>query len=315
MKKFIKKIVIGGILFYIFILLILIITSRMISRGNYFSLPKGVKNIVLGHSHSGCAINDTLVPGFYNLSQNTEGYPYSYFKAKKLMEHNPQLRRIFIEFTNNQFSNFAINRIWGDYLSENMPRNIPIVDPDFAISSFFKNKNPYKITKTIFSSAQKNYHFLMYEENYIEYIWRGYRTPARKFERKEEKRPYRTGTLNPIRTIDTTNLQYLKALRDICYENKVEFYFIRSPKPKGIEPYNDANLYHYYDTYFSEVPFLDFKEFPLPDSKFADERHLNLAGRKEFSMFFNSLIQDELLNKKNIGEVVKNAIENYKGYK
>ncbi len=286
----------------------------MIARGDYFSLPKNTKNIVLGHSHSGCAINDSLVSGFYNLSQNTEGYPYSYFKAKQLIAHNAQLSGVFIEFTNNQFSSFATNRIWGDYLSENMPRNIPIADTDFIITSFFRNKNPLNISKTIFSSVQKNYHFLMYEENYIEYIWRGYQTPSREFVRERKTWLYSTVSSDSTAIKDTTNLEYLKALRDLCREKAVRLYFIRSPLPKGIGLDNEANLLRYSEVYFPDVPFLDFKDFPLPDSKFADRMHLNVAGRREFSIFFNRLIQNKLLDENDIEEVVRREIENYKGY-
>lgn len=43
---------------------------------------------------------------------------------------------------------------------------------------------------------------------------------------------------------------------------------------------------------FKEVTFLDFKDFPLNDSDFADIEHLNDKGAKKFSTYFNTFMKD-----------------------
>ena len=86
MKLFIIKIIFAGVIPLSLVFTISYLWStNIIEKGSYFSIPNEIHSVILGHSHSACAFNDSIIDGFYNLSQNTEGYPYTYFKAQKII--------------------------------------------------------------------------------------------------------------------------------------------------------------------------------------------------------------------------------------
>ncbi len=97
MSKFILKISI-----FIFSLFLALLAFVLINR--YFGDFKSKKEfhiIILGHSHSECAYNDSLISGVANFSQSGESYFYTFFKTKKLIEQNPNINTVLIEFSNN----------------------------------------------------------------------------------------------------------------------------------------------------------------------------------------------------------------------
>ena len=61
--------------------------------------------------------------------------------------------------------------------------------------------------------------------------------------------------------------------------------------------YNEKIYRRYILDTFSKTEFLDFKDFPLKNSDFYDLDHLNVDGSIKFSIFFNSLIKNGLLDK------------------
>ena len=50
--------------------------------------------------------------------------------------------------------------------------------------------------------------------------------------------------------------------------------------------------------------FLDFKEYPLTNSEFADLVHLNYNGAKIFSIWFNELLEKGILTKENKQQII-----------
>ena len=102
MDLFIKRLIVCIVALGFIFLAALIVTNNIIADGKYFSIPTAKSSVILGHSQSECGFNDSLIEGFYNLSQSGEGYPYSYFKAKKILENNNHIDHIFIVYTNNQ---------------------------------------------------------------------------------------------------------------------------------------------------------------------------------------------------------------------
>jgi hypothetical protein len=69
-----------------------------------FTLETPVENVIFGHSHPECAYNDSLIGNFKNLAQSRQSYFYSFSKIKNVHKQNPQIKNIFIEFTNNQIT-------------------------------------------------------------------------------------------------------------------------------------------------------------------------------------------------------------------
>ena len=85
----------------------------IIKNSANFKLKPQTKYLVLGHSHPECAFNDSLINNLKNLAQTGESYYYTYFKTIKVLEQNPSIEIVFVEFTNNQIYELMNNWIWG----------------------------------------------------------------------------------------------------------------------------------------------------------------------------------------------------------
>lgn len=332
MSQFLKKVV-----FFIFTAsllfgMILFGTTRFISEGNYFEVPQNISSLILGHSQSACSLKDSILPGTLNLSQNAEGYPYSYFKAKKILENNPQIENIFLEFTNNQLVDFAKNRVYGEYIDINVSKNLPVLESDFIFQIFWKNKNPIKITRTLSQALTSNVSFILDEDsNYVESKWHYYEVPNRiytptdkisksffedklmnfKSKIKELTFPLLLHDLEKEDVVESINMGYLKKLLELCNDNGVNLYFIRSPLPSGTKFANENLFREILNNEFKDVIFLDFKEFPIQNNKFADPLHLNTSGQKEFTLFFKRSIEDGVLHKSNPQNLIDFKMINY----
>ena len=319
MKRFLKNSVIFILGLSLLFLLFFSVTTSYISKGDYFSVPKRVENIILGHSHSACAFNDSLIDGFYNLSQNTEGYPYSYFKLKKVLERNDHVRQVFVELTNNQITAWGENRVSGLYLDVNMPRSFPVMDASFVWSTLIKSKNPKRTLNALIQGNKSNAEFLLSgNDNYIHHIWKTHKTPSRSYqapeidEAEESVQPIPEIREPEVQTLGT-NLEYLVKVIQLCQAKGVALYFVRSPMPPNTVIANEPEFQRFLKSKeIRNTPFLDFKEYPLPNPMFADKQHLNKQGQDLFSIFFNRLMNTQIVQQKDPQEFINSEMEKQK---
>jgi hypothetical protein len=79
--------------------------------------------------------------------------------------------------------------------------------------------------------------------------------------------------------------EYLLKTVNLCKSENVELLLINTPIYKP-EIYGDIDkLNEFYNTYFSEVKYLDYSAFPLPDFCYGDIGHLNYKGAEIFSKY------------------------------
>ena len=65
-------------------------------------------------------------------------------------------------------------------------------------------------------------------------------------------------------------------------------------------------------TRFADIEFLDFAKYPLQNSEFGDFDHLNYRGARKFSIWFNQLIDDGLLERTDKQSFINERIEEEK---
>lgn len=316
MKVFIKKISAFTLILALVLTGLFVLTNKLIFRGDYYGIPKGRTTLVLGHSHSACSLSDSLIPSFYNISQPCEGYPYSYFKAKKILENNEHIENIIIEYTNNQVKPWAHNRIDGLYLDINMPRTYPIVGRYFTKNVFAKSENLNREISTLTKTLGNNVNFLLFNrENYVDEMWHDHETPDHELSELPDEITSKDTSQNldyfrNFYSIENQNMVYLLRLKQLCKEHGVKLYFIRSPMLETSTEADEMVYRHIKDFYFSDVDFLDFNDFPLLITDYADVQHVNKKGQFKISKFFQEeLLDSAFWNKKDPGEFVKERIK------
>jgi hypothetical protein len=158
------------------------------------------------------------------------------------------------------------------------------------------SKNPKSVLNAESLSLKKNFDFLTdTSENYIKYTgWGGYK-PQVGSSGNQEKFFLKF----PIAETSEINVKYLKSIINYCSDKKVKAILIRCPihhKNKVLQ--NEATFNKIRSSVFSNIEFIDFKDFPLNDSDFYDLGHLNYNGAKKFSIYFNKMLNDGLLEMK-----------------
>jgi hypothetical protein len=296
-------------------MLAILTSSKIIEKGDNFKIIKDTKYIVFGHFHPECAINDSLIPSLKNYAQYGESYFYTYFKAKKIIESNAQIKTIFIEYTNNQITVGMNKWIWSnEHISSRYPKYAILIN---MVEFFFLTfKNPISMSISQTQCLKDNLNFITNtEKNYIDYkAWGGYLYLVRaKTDSLIQALPKVAETENNNNEISETNIQYLLKTIEFCKSKGVKVYLIRCPVHSLYSALSNETKYkEILKTKFPNTEYLDFENFTLHNTEFGDFEHLNYKGAKIFSVFFNRLLTSNVLNIKYKQEFIDSEIEKLK---
>jgi hypothetical protein len=296
MKTFIFRVLLFILSLTIFIGFGIGMLFSYINKRADFKIGDAKKYIILGHSHPQTAFNDSLIPQFLNLAESGESYFYTYFKAKKVLEQNAQIKTVFIEFSNNQMSSNKNEWIWGDvFLTYRYPSFSPFMGWADQKLLFLNNSSGF--LKAVTMATQKNINRLWKRDlNYKEKIGGYNYLKLAKVDSLLKHLPIPIKLSKNKAPLSIENLNYLDKLIDFCKSKGVRVFLIRSPVHTLYPGLNNElafkkRLAEKYPT----TEFLDFAKFPLNNEEFADLEHLNYKGANVFSNWFNAIIEDGLL--------------------
>lgn len=294
MKKFIYKIL-GFSSLFCLALFVIIVLNR--SKAN-FTINGDSQFLLVGHSHSACAFNDSLIDGLTNCSESGESYFYTYFKTKQLINQNPNIDYLFIQFSNSQIDTIMNSWIWGDkYISSRFPKYASFMDASSL--KLLLSHNPKSVKESISPWLQFNLNKTVNSFNYADemggYLYSPLEIPDSLLKEKRTKKQFDQASYKT----SSANIKYLHKIIKYCEQSKVKVFLIRSPlhaKYPGYE--NEIIFQKLLKRQFSKTEFLDFSMFPASNSEYLDLEHLNSKGANKFSSWFDRLIKNGLLDKK-----------------
>lgn len=315
MKTFLIKTFIFLFILFFQVFLLITIGNMIIDNGNYFKIKDDTKYIVLGYSHPAFAYNDSLIDNFENYAQHRESYFYTYFKTKKIIHANEQIKVVFIEFSNTYLSKDAMEDwIWGNAsISEHYQRYSVFMNFREIFLLFKKNSNA--LTNSQLIALKKNWLFILSSNtDYINYLdWGGYYfTKVSKTDSIINNLP--NDTVKQYTTeISKINFEYLSKIIDLCNQNGIKVFFIRSPLHKNFAGFAlEKQFKEFLKNNYPTIELLDFYNFPLENNEFSDLQHLNYAGASKLSIFFNKLIKTGLLENQNKQEMINSGMDSLK---
>ncbi len=312
MKRFIIYTVIFLTIVLIAILALFLLENKIIRKKSNFILPDNISMVMIGHSIPECAYNDKEIENFKNYANSGESYFYSYPKIRYLLESNPQIKTVFIEFTNNQLSKERDMWIWGDlYMNHKFPRLSPFLLLNDHLLLMRKNTSAYLGAVSV--SFKHNAKVILKKDNDFINQMGGY------------KLLYRKNSVDTI-ALDSSlsesfvdcdfsfyNLLYLRKSVDYCLQKGVNVIFVKSPlHPHFKIASSNDKLIKILETQFPDVELLNFHDFPLAKDEYADMQHLNYFGAVKFSKWFNNLLENGLLEKQNKQEFIDEMLREYK---
>lgn len=301
------------------LILVLDFTSAwFINKKANFKLVSNPKYLIIGHSHSECAFNDSLIAGFKNISESGESYFYSYFKVKKLLEQNKGVETMFVEFTNNQIDADMDEWIWDDkHISNRYPKFSPFMT--FEDNMLLLKNNPKGYLNAFSHSNKRKMNAIISQEYDYSKVLGGYlylvrdKTDSLLAHSNHFNIKSKLKATNSMHNISVANLLYLDKIIKLCKDYKVKIVLVRSPQHQEYEGYiNEPKYKAVLKRYYNDIDYIDFSSFPLSNSAFGDFEHLNHKGARIFSRWFNELIRDGLMAKTDKQQFVNEKITTVK---
>jgi hypothetical protein len=288
MQRFIKRVLVFVLSVVVLVIVVFGLQKKLLFKAGDLKIQKQSTVLILGHSHPECAINTKYIENTFNLCESGEAYIYTYFKTKKVIESNPQIKKVFVEYTNNQIYKKDMNNwMWGDvHLQYRIKRYGLLLDRE-AMLLLYK-KNPTGLINAFSKSLFDNIERFFYDNKGI--VLKGgfgRYTPSDKIfanaSNKQKKRK--------LNGVSEHNIFYLQKIVKYCQERGLEVCLVRSPMHKSYDvSFSEHKFQEILHTKFKNVEWIDHKDYPIPDIGFQDAEHLNSYGAKIYSQYFNKLI-------------------------
>jgi hypothetical protein len=241
--------------------------------------------LVLGNSHPECAVNDIKYPTIKNLARSAEPLYYTQYKLKWLLKWNPQIKKVFVELSENQLESRMKDWIWSE---ESLQRHTISLFPYLGLEHHlkaFKQRGAYYFGDLLLALKRLISGVLICNEpEFFDHLnWGGFQVQNGSHLKKVAS--VKDNSFQEILNPDADNLAGLREISKIGKETGVEIIFIRCPYHKSAQ----CNFENSYLQFFRDQPslkFKDFKNFDLGDDCFFDEYHLNGKGADIFTAHF-----------------------------
>ncbi len=310
MKIFLVKVVFFASASLFLILTIGIAASKIVASQAIFAARSETKYVIFGHSHPEVAFNDAYISNFQNFSKSSEPYMYILPKVKNLIHQNPNIEVVFIEFTNDQIMEGWDRRIGSSRL---MNEWMPLYGAFLEASDLFFlfRGNPIGLVEALTISFRIQFK-KMWSRKYPAENIGGYFN----LERDNTDSLLQSLTESGHDEIESGDerlseyhIQCLKRIAAFCRNSRKKVFLVRSPQhPSWIRRKNESLFQQVRKETFRDLDFLDFNDFPISNSEFGDLRHLNHRGAYKFSVWFNQLLEDGLLDRGNKSDYIEKKI-------
>lgn len=314
MKRFLSNSIVFLIVFFLgYFTIDYKLNKEMVKRHISYTIPYS-KYVVLGHSHPECSLNDTLIADLKNFASSAESYFYTLNKIKTILKDNKKTEVVFLEYTNNQITKQMDNWIWGSVYITNF---YPLYSFNMTSEQKFLlfKKNTKGLVNANNLNLKKNIEKILFTNNPQKMrLNGGYNNlnfskvdsilNSRKQNKDLEKFDNR---------VSVTNISYLEKIISFCKDKNVKLILFRSPIHSEYEVrQNEIKYKQILANNLKGVDYLDFSSFPLDNECYADLPHLNNKGAKIFSIWFNKLLNNGLLDSINKQQFIDEEISKLK---
>ena len=273
MKRYLVKLTMVSVLLICVILLIGICRALVINQHTW-KLPENKHILFLGASHVMYAVDDSMMESAINLTCGGERYMYTYIKLHHLLDDNPQIDTVFLQFAPTDIWEDADSKYFEEHLQSGF---LKFYWPYFHVEEWkVALKEPSQTAGIVFGS-------FFSPGELSSKGWRkqlgGYQYDTKTMD-PEQVKPELTEK-NGCR--NTINLKYLHRIVDLCKKRKIKLFFIETPTYHPEFFYDQEFFYCLYQSSFSDIEFLDYSDWPMLDEERCDPHHLNHNGAVRFT--------------------------------
>jgi hypothetical protein len=260
-----------------------------------FQIKSDTKIIMLGHSHAECTYDDNIIQNFENFAISGESYFYTLPKVKEIVRHNPEIKTVFLEFTNNQITQEVEKWIFEEkYLNYYYALYNPYIETEDHLRLLCLNPSGCVSGVPIIMKdlMKKSYQKIKYP-----YEYGGFKAINGNLkEYDQNKKNHENEDFVKIdHSISELQLVYLRKIIDLLENENIEIILIRSPQHKSYQGFSNEKEYQsVLKKEFPEVKYIDLSDFPLTADQFRDPEHVNAQGAKLISEWINQIVNLKL---------------------
>lgn len=237
--------------------------------------------LIMGDSHPMCAL-DPKVLNAVNVSQTAEPYIITYYKLKEFLKYN-RIQKLILGFSYQNMSSY---------------NDRELIDQQWADISFQRTYSliPYYSIKWI--AFDHIAYLKAITRNMLLFPKKRHQTYIGNFKVLERRYDPQQGSRDAIRMhffinstperISKCSLSYLDSILTLCNQNRIDVLLISTPLNSSYRTHIPANFKNAFQVKADslrvhQVEIMDYSNFPIADSLFADSDHLNFIGAKVFS--------------------------------
>ena len=303
MKLFLKKslffLLIGTLLVFLFFPINYIYNKRV----EKLTLGGNISTLICGDSHLGCALDDKIIPNSINTCIGGECYYYTYYKLKKILHNNNNLKYISLGLSFHNFTENRDNRIYRTKEIKNMySRYFLILENKEKLYLLKKNptgllkSTPYILKSAIITFLKPN--------EYANYPFWGNFSDNKNTNLSDKNinaaigRHYYNTDSSLLQDFSAIQLEYLMKIIGLCNKKNIRLYLNNTPlSNEYFSKIPKKFITHYYNIVkelksYKNVKILDYHNYQLPKNCYGDADHLNFNGAKIFSEKIISEIND-----------------------
>ncbi len=287
-KAFLKKLVSFGLVLLIGVLVMVFITKYIALSQFNFKLHSNKNILILGDSHTQCALNDSVFKNATNLSESADSYFYSYVKLKRILANNSHIDTLVLGYSTHNIS--KNQDIWLQDSSINafkLPLYFYLFDTKDMME--FVTINPTQVPKNAMIIIKRNgsHMYREYQKTAINKFGIGGFLPLT----KKHDNPSLQDTKkskhhkNEYSVID---IEFLKKIYALCEQNKIKVILLSTPTieiKNNSKPFYQKKYYSFAKKELSNATVMEFSELKVSKNNFADNSHLNSKGAIFFSKF------------------------------
>jgi hypothetical protein len=287
---------------FLFIFLFAVVVSGIVGAASAymnsvrFDIDNSKNILVIGDSHTECAIDDSSFSRAANFSKSATSFVYSYAALRKLIADNPHIDTVLLSYHS---SSLSLERERGWIFDETaMTRQVPVFLPYFGCGEFMLFSFRPEFLKHALhapwsaldyyknSQSGRRQHWI--DENIGNFRDLGWSNFAKD-----------TARTKPLRdrvkrdTVSLVAVNYIKKFAAFCRERNITLFLFNSPVYEWNKYVNDEEFDENKETFLKDIVLLDYSGFPIADSCRLDIWHLNGAGARQFSKYLDSnLVRD-----------------------
>lgn len=291
-----KKFLLGIIQFFIVTaaaeIALLAGALSIVSRAS-FKIPEDRNILIIGDSHTQCAVNDAIFSHGVNISSGGKAYLYSYITLRKFIAENPHIDTVLVSFHGGSIPKSMDKWITADeYIFSGIPDYLFLFQPEeAAVFTGFPAFYSAVIGTPALNIDPVIQFIIQPPLTYKDLRIGGYfkldgNTLKEVTENTEDNSSITEEGYSEYQ------LEYLLKIVELCKEKGITAILFNTPTYKPEKYGNMSALAAYYNAYFTGTEYLDFSSFPLPEYGYSDPGHLNFNGAEIFSQYLEDNYED-----------------------